>query len=130
MYESPIDLVYSNVYKQVAEQFDENILRAIVKTGVKVDKEELIKALSYDRNQYNKGYKDGMKEFAKLVLIEIQEAIFANDKVIQARVEKRNANRYEDDLCIMCDGKIYALGGIEFFIKNLLKEKVGKDNES
>ena len=34
---------------------------SILKVGVNVNKEELIKALQYDRGQYNKGYEDGFK---------------------------------------------------------------------
>ena len=68
---------------------------------------------------------EAYKEFADKANTKITEAIFAYDKVIQERIEKRNANRYEDDLCIMCDGKITALGGIKYFINDLLKELVG-----
>lgn len=67
-----------------------------------------------------------VKEFAERVDKEITDAIFANDKVIQARVTRYRLNRYEDDLCIMCDGKIRALDGIKCFIDNLAKETVGE----
>lgn len=59
MYESPIQLT-SNVRTEV----DNEIYRAIMKYGVNVDKDELIKALRYDRDQYDKGYTDGVKDFA------------------------------------------------------------------
>lgn len=64
-------------------------------------------------------------EFADKVCDEITDAIINNDKVIKERIEKHNVNRLEDSFCCMCDGKIRALGGIEYFIKNLLKELVG-----
>lgn len=55
MYKSPIEIIYG----QLQRQFDDDILRAVQEYGIKVEKEELIKALSYERNQYDNGYKDG-----------------------------------------------------------------------
>ena len=37
---------------------DNEILKAVQNVGVNVDKEELLKALQYDRGQYQKGYDD------------------------------------------------------------------------
>ena len=68
MYESPIDIVETTVNqicREMAKQKEEQIYQTIIKIGVNVDKEELIKALSYDRDQYNKGFKDGVMEFAE-----------------------------------------------------------------
>lgn len=70
-------------------------------------------------------HSEAIKEFAEKVCNEITDAIISNGKVIKERVEKHNVNRLEDNFCCMCDGKIRALGGIEYFIKNLLKEMVG-----
>lgn len=60
MYESPINVAIDDLKMQVEGE----ICRAVQTIGVKVDKEELLKALQYDRGQYDKGYKDGIKEFA------------------------------------------------------------------
>ena len=35
-------------------------MECICEYGIEVDKEELIKALNYDRNQYEKGYNDAL----------------------------------------------------------------------
>ena len=55
------------------------IFQAIQKCDIVVDKQELIKALQYDRGQYEKGYNDGLKagyEKAKAELLEkITESI-------------------------------------------------------
>ena len=56
MYESPIELVY---HGKPQWKIDEEILQYIQEMGINVDREELIKALAYDRGQYDKGYKDG-----------------------------------------------------------------------
>jgi len=69
---------------------------------------------------------EAYKEFAEKVCDEITDAIINNGKVIKERIEKHNVNRLEDNFCCMCDGKIMALGGIEYFIKNLLKELTGE----
>ena len=57
MYDSPIRLAVS----KMASQFDDAIYNAVVKTGIDVDKDELVRALNYDRNQYEKGYRDGLE---------------------------------------------------------------------
>ena len=60
MYESPITIVEQKLHKTISEQYDDYIMTTIEKTlGCEVDKEELIKALNYDRNQYDKGFRDG-----------------------------------------------------------------------
>lgn len=52
-----------NIYMQdVSAKIEEETLGVIKKMGVDVNKEELIKALNYDRQQYEKGYEDGKKD--------------------------------------------------------------------
>ena len=61
MYKSPIDIIYG----QMETQMEGDILRAVQKYGINVDKEELIRALQYDREQYNKGYADAKAELVR-----------------------------------------------------------------
>lgn len=61
MYASPIDMIIDNFQTEVVKEGENYICRAVQKVGVDVDKDELVKALSYDRNQYEKGYEDGLK---------------------------------------------------------------------
>ncbi len=56
MYQSPIEIIT----KQMRTQFEDNVFKAIQDYGIVVDKEELLKALQYDRGQYEKGYSDGL----------------------------------------------------------------------
>ena len=58
-WESPVSTYIQRVSTEIAEKTDAYILEQIHNIGVHVDKEELIKAISYDRNQYEKGYKRG-----------------------------------------------------------------------
>ena len=59
LYESPIELFYKNVAAQMEQRTENVVISAVQNVGVNVDKDELIKALEYDRNQYQKGYDDG-----------------------------------------------------------------------
>lgn len=54
-YESPIELITSGL----TSQMDESIMSAVQSFGIVVHEAELIQALKYDRDSYNKGYKQG-----------------------------------------------------------------------
>ena len=64
-YESPIHMFVTNFNNQVALMQETNVLKAVVGCGVTVDKEELIRALQYDRGQYEKGYEAGRRSSVK-----------------------------------------------------------------
>lgn len=55
MYKSPIETLQT----EIQIQFEDDCIKAIQSHGFIVDKEELVKALNYDRKQYEKGYSDG-----------------------------------------------------------------------
>ena len=57
-YQSPIQTIAS----QIEMSMDGEILKACQRVGVDVNKAELVKALEYDRGQYEKGYKNGYKD--------------------------------------------------------------------
>lgn len=58
MYNSPIELFKGDMNVEL----EGTILRAVANVDVNVNKEELLKALNYDRKQYEKGYQDAMNE--------------------------------------------------------------------
>ena len=58
MYEDVIKLIKTNMEMQIEDE----IMRAVQRVGVTVDKDELLKALEYDRRQYDKGYSDGRRD--------------------------------------------------------------------
>lgn len=62
MYESPIELMVTNIYNQIQKQQDEEIYKVVLQYVPYVDKEELIRALRYDRGQYEAGYADGKRD--------------------------------------------------------------------
>lgn len=53
-YESPIEINYG----EMQTEYENGILKAVWKYDIHCDKEELLKALAYDRDQYRKGYED------------------------------------------------------------------------
>ena len=67
MYESPIEVYH----KDMQTKIENHIFEAVCNVGVFVDKDELIKALKYDRDQYRKGYEDGFNG--------------ANDKIVRCK---------------------------------------------
>ena len=60
MYESPIMLLKTDPFIQcLKNETDTMIIQGVARVGVHVDKDELIKAIEYDRGQYEKGFHDG-----------------------------------------------------------------------
>ena len=55
MYESPINMIIS----KLCTKLESDCVKSVQRYGFDVDKEELAKALNYDRNQYEKGHTDG-----------------------------------------------------------------------
>ena len=51
--------------QEMQAQRENQVYQAIQNIGVDVDKEELLKALSYDRNQYEKGYRAAKSEIVR-----------------------------------------------------------------
>lgn len=61
-YESPITAIYEQISNQINQDFEDRIMAEVkMKVDVNVDKEELIKALNYDRGQYEKGKEDAIR---------------------------------------------------------------------
>lgn len=57
-WESPITKVTNGLSMEIEKTIEGEVVKAVQKVGVVVDKAELLRALTYDRNQYNKGYED------------------------------------------------------------------------
>jgi hypothetical protein len=52
-YQSPIEIITG----QMRMEYDNEIYKAVLSYGVNVDKDELIRALQYDRGQFDSGYR-------------------------------------------------------------------------
>lgn len=62
-YKSPIEVLM----KEAQLNYENGIYNAIQEYEIKVDKEELIKALNYDREMYIKGYNDAVHEMMDIL---------------------------------------------------------------
>ena len=71
MYESPIKIIYG----QMQTQLEGDILKAVMRTDIQVDKEELRRALQYDRDQYERGFADGYMN-AQQELVRCKDCIY------------------------------------------------------
>lgn len=75
MYESPINLYMQEIMTTMENERENAITAKISESiGCDVDKGELIRALQYDRQQYNKGYADA-KAMCESMLDEIRDEI-------------------------------------------------------
>lgn len=59
-YESPIEVIY----KANISRIEDDVVKCVQSYGINVDKDEMLKALRYDRRQYEKGYAEGRAEAA------------------------------------------------------------------
>ena len=75
MYKSPIEVIH----EQIRVQVDDEIFRAIQNVGINADKKELLKALEYDRGQYDKGWEEGFHDGyihgLEIAIIEVERII-------------------------------------------------------
>lgn len=60
-YQSPVDIIMSRMQTKIEEE----VYSAVQRIGIDVDKNELLKALQYDRGQYQKGYEDRDSEIIR-----------------------------------------------------------------
>lgn len=77
MYESPIELLRMNdfingeiqkINNAARNHQEECVYKAVLNYDIKVDKDELIRALNYDRQQYQEGFRDGARKFAEKLI--------------------------------------------------------------
>lgn len=62
-YKAPIEVLM----KEAKLNFENGIYNAIQEYEINVDKDELIKALNYDREMYIKGYNDAVHEMMNIL---------------------------------------------------------------
>ena len=59
MYDSPITMVTSEVYRKWGERIDELVMHAVNEIGVDIDKDKLVAALTQDKERYEEAYQRG-----------------------------------------------------------------------
>lgn len=75
-YKSPIELIMSDMQIRMEGE----VCKAVQNVGVNVDKEELLKVLRHDMNQYQKGYADRDSEIVRCKDCEYYKDETARDK--------------------------------------------------
>lgn len=63
MYKSPIEIIHNAVQTKM----EDDVVKAVQSYGIIVDKKELLRALGYDRGQYDKGFEDGISAMEKVI---------------------------------------------------------------
>jgi hypothetical protein len=109
-YKSPIEIITTGVHLLV----EENVYKTVTKLGINVDKDELLRALQYDREQYQKGYDDGCKEAIKEFAERLKDYLRKQPKWSCRREKYDNVGFSYDD--------------VFFGIDKVVKEMVGDDN--
>lgn len=69
MYKSPINQILGEM--QIT--YENECLKAVQSVGFDVNKEELAKALMYDRDQYEEGYSDAINHVKRLISKRLRE---------------------------------------------------------
>ena len=79
-YKSPIDIIQ----EEMRTKFDNKILEAVLKLDIRVNKDELIKALEYDRNQYLQGYEEAKEIYEKALDKACEELAHRDNQLIMS----------------------------------------------
>lgn len=69
-YQSPIEMIAT----EMSTKFENDCVSICQSYGINVNRDELVKALAYDREQYDKGFKDGYNQ-ALLEQQQLRESI-------------------------------------------------------
>ena len=78
-YRSPITMLTERIATDIAQNIDDGIWQAVTKVGFEVDRDELIKALRYDRSQYEDGYYAGYRKGIEPKWIPVEEELPEKD---------------------------------------------------
>ncbi len=90
-WESPVNIIE----KEWETKFEGDIIKAIKSYDIDVDKEELIKALNYDRNQYKAGYKDALEWMQRVIMLNMPNTLGYTENRASC-VQIKNINDYID----------------------------------
>lgn len=89
-YESPIDVLINHETDAFAQFIEGAVMKSVIQADVHVDKDELIRALDFDRHQYELGFRKGLRSAIRF-----------------GRWQRRLVNRYgyaeEDFVCSACE---------------------------
>ena len=110
-YIPPIQVFIDTAVKQREDTFAHIMVSEVTKLGINVSKEELEKALAYDRDQYHKGYEAGRTKYMiygnsggineVVEKIKLPTDTFGSIKAVYEELVKRYPGSFSvDDLCL------------------------------
>ena len=98
MYKPPIEMTCETLR---IEQ-ENNILKAVQNVGINVNKDELIKALQYDRKQYDEGYYNGYRAFANKFYVAFREhyPMYKDDALVKMSTVVELIREVKDEIYV------------------------------
>ena len=106
MYESPINLIIRDMQLKFIKEVDDAIYKAVQNVDIKVDKDELFKALANDRKEYDRGYADGEWEMFELISSGMygKQCYFRNDNgTVYSRLSGKTLKNSSEAICEWMD---------------------------
>ena len=107
-WESPISIT-EEICREMAEAYDAYIVEEVRKVIPHIDKEELVKALEYDRGQYEKGYADGKESAVKHGHWERTDIVMYSHNAVRCSVcgiLSPSYSKSHDPFCRVCGAKM------------------------
>lgn len=123
MYQSPIEVIMNQMYTQM----DSDLYKAVQNYGVNVNEEELIKALQYDRHQYEKGYNDGYDDGYRKAIEEFAERSKERFESLEYRTNTKRKTVPVDELDSQMNWALHEVSVQT--IDGVLREMEGKNND-
>lgn len=77
-YESPITVFVKQAAREIDDRKTEYAVQYVNNMGIDVNKDELIKALAYDRGQYWRGFQDGVRHGTQLGKLDVLHSLMNN----------------------------------------------------
>lgn len=104
MYESPITRFAEDIMTDIVKREEGYLVESVHRVGFDIDKEELEKALRYDRDQYEKGFNDG-RLAASPKWIPVTERLPENsEEVLTTYIVNGNKNKRYTETATYYDG--------------------------
>lgn len=100
VYQPPvvINTIYDDIATKIKEDTDTYICKTIRHMGIEVNKEELIKAINYDRGQYEKGFRDGVKACQKEWIM-VDDALPEPFEVVYVTCKAKGHDNWIEEVC-------------------------------
>lgn len=101
MYKSPIEIIQHRATYDCSKRLDEAVFTAVVRADIHVERDELIKALQYDRDQYQKGFEDGKSLVSQW--ISVKDRLPVDPRSVLVHVRHPAVLHFSAWSCIMTD---------------------------